>query len=271
MASQPQIFHSSWNTSGSTSIVLIHGAFVSSTWWDLVIPHLPTEYHIVAPDLPGHGQSSQQKFSIQAAADAIAQLIREKATDGQAHVVGHSLGARVAIQLACAHPDLVSSVFVSGYGVLPQNAFTPYIPAVVWATQRLENLIPRPVIRWAMDGTDIPRADTSLSTLERCRDVMTPEIEVGWPSPWAARTLIAVAAKGGIVPSGDSREVALRLLQIGRQGNRETVAYLHPDMRHPWNRQSPRLFADTAVAWIEGGDIPDGFEKLECPEETAIN
>ncbi|KGO64858.1 Alpha/beta hydrolase fold-1 [Penicillium italicum] len=261
MATKYPVSYSTWNDSGPASIILIHGAFVSGDWWDLVIPHLSTKYHVLAPDLPGHGQSTQKEFSVQSAADLLAQLIRDKAIDSHAHVVGHSLGARIAIQLACAYPDLVQSVFVSGFMSIPRTVFTPYIPRAVWATQRIENLIPRSVIRWAMDGTDIPR-NTSASSLALCQQIMTPSTELQWPAPWRARTLIVVAAKGGLVPSGDSKEVGVRLMETGREGNPETIAYSHSEMRHPWNRQNPKLFADTAVAWIEGGNIPDGFEKL---------
>ncbi|EKV04826.1 Alpha/beta hydrolase fold-1 [Penicillium digitatum] len=261
MATDYPVSYSSWNDSGLPSIVLIHGAFVSGNWWNLVVPYLSTRYHVLAPDLPGHGQSTQEEFSVQSAADFLAQLIRDKASDSHAHVVGHSLGARIAIQLACAYPDLVQSVFVSGFMSIPRTGFTPYIPRAVWMMQRIENLIPRSVIRWAMNGTDLPRY-TSASTLQLCQQIMTPSTELQWPSPWTARTLIVVAAKGGLVPSGDSKEVGVRLMKTGREGNPMTIAYVHSEMRHPWNRQNPRLFADTAMAWIEGEPMPDGFEKL---------
>ncbi|CAI7655329.1 unnamed protein product [Penicillium glandicola] len=263
MATEYPISHLSWNNSGHVSIVLIHGAFVTGSWWDLVVPYLSTKYHVLAPDLPGHGQASQQEFSIQSAVELVAQLIRDKAIHSHAHIIGHSLGARVAIQLACAYPDLVQSVFVSGFGSIPRTVFTPCIPPAVWAMQRVENLIPRSVLRWAMDGTDIPHTNTSLSTLTLCQQIMAPSPELQWPSPWAARTLIVVAGKGGLVPSADNKQIALQLMKTGREGNPESIAYVHPDMRHPWNRQSPRLFADTAEAWIEEKDMPGGFEKLQ--------
>jgi hypothetical protein len=38
---------------------------------------------------------------------------------------------------------------------------------------------------------------------------------------------------------------------IGRESNVETIAYTPMGMRHPWNRQAPRLFAETTEAWIE--------------------
>jgi hypothetical protein len=51
-------------------------------------------------------------------------------------------------------------------------------------------------------------------------------------------------------------------LEIGRQLNAETVAFKHSEMRHPWNRQDPALFAETARCWFDGETLPSGFEKL---------
>jgi len=70
------------------------------------------------------------------------------------------------------------------------------------------------------------------------------------------------AVKSGIVPSADHPEDAVKYRDIGRKGNAETVAFTHPLMRHPWNRQDPELFAKAARSWFEGEALPEGFVKL---------
>ena len=45
------------NPSGKPTVLLIHGACTSGLNWDLVVPHLADTYHLLVPDLPGHGQS----------------------------------------------------------------------------------------------------------------------------------------------------------------------------------------------------------------------
>ena len=45
------------NPSGKSTVLLIHGACTSGLNWDLVVPHLADTYHLLVPDLPGHGQS----------------------------------------------------------------------------------------------------------------------------------------------------------------------------------------------------------------------
>lgn len=253
------LHYSTFNPDAQSSVVLIHGAFVSGLYWDLVVPHL-SSFHLLVPDLPGHGKShAATPFSVELSASLITDLIRSEAKDGSAHIVGHSLGAKVAIQLASTAPNVVKSAFVSGFENFPNTKLTPIIPYAAWAMMRVENCIPRPLIRWAMDGADLPRTDTGTCTLELCRQIVSPETPSEWPAPWKSRTLIVAAGRGGFIPTSDHPHDAVRLMEIGRELNAETVAYTHSAMRHPWNRQDPVLFAETAAAWIQGRQLPEGF------------
>jgi pimeloyl-ACP methyl ester carboxylesterase len=125
--------HTLRNPSGKIAIVLIHGACVSSINWDLVVPHLPETYQLLLPDLPGHGQSQDiTPFSPELSSKLIAQLIRTHAINGKAHVIGHSLGAHVAINLASTYPEVVDAVFVSGFEIYPPTPFTRLLPYAMW-------------------------------------------------------------------------------------------------------------------------------------------
>ncbi|KAK4541416.1 hypothetical protein LTR36_008017 [Oleoguttula mirabilis] len=259
-----QLPFSQLNTGAGTTILFIHGAFVDRGDWDLVTLHLP-DYHILLPDLPGHGEANTIKpFSTPLAAKLLTTTIRRHANNGKAHVVGLSLGAYVALRLAVDYPDVVDELFISGIKVLPP--MSRFAPHGLWLEQRIENALPRSFVRWLMDGTDIRPADLSRSTVALCKEVLDTitfaDTDSIWPSPWPARTLIVAAGKAGIVPSSDHPADAVKLREIGRQLNCETVAYTHPQMRHPWNRQDPKLFADTARAWFEHDAMPEGFTEL---------
>jgi pimeloyl-ACP methyl ester carboxylesterase len=257
------LHYTTHNLSGKSTIVLIHGACASGLNWDLVVPHLTYSYHILIPDLPGHAQSRNvTPFSVEYSSRLLERLIRKHAISGKAHIVGHSLGAHVAIKLASSYPDVVNGVFVSGFEVFPQTVLTPFFPYAIWADHQIQNLIPRPLISWLMDGMDVQRGEPGTCTIDLCRQIAPPMIETTWPSPWPARTLIVAAGKSGILPSSDHPHDAVKLMGIGRKRNPETIAVTHPAMRHPWNRQAPLLFAETARAWFEGGEILSGFKKL---------
>jgi len=254
--------HFEINPSAKQTIILFHGATGDGTNWDLVTPHL-SNYHLLVPDLPGHGIARADPFSIDKAADALRSLILKRAHDRVAYVVGFSLGAHVAIHLVSHYPEVTNCVLVSGFQVFPTTSFTPYLPYAIWAEQRLEYAIPRSLVRWAMDGINIPRPDLSLCTVEYYRQVFSASDSTEmWPKPWPARTLVIAAGKGGLVPSNDRPGDSKKLASIGRELNSATRAVTHPEMRHPWIFQAPELFAETVRRWFEEGVVPQGFLSL---------
>jgi len=98
------------------SLVLLHGLFMDHTTWDPVSDALAREYRVVAPDLPGFGQSekppeSRFPYGIDAFADAVVDLYAGLEL-GRAILVGHALGGAVAITLAARHPELISRLIL---------------------------------------------------------------------------------------------------------------------------------------------------------------
>ncbi|PPJ61206.1 hypothetical protein CBER1_10281 [Cercospora berteroae] len=255
--------HSSINPQAKVTVVLIHGACVDRNDWDMVIPYLH-DYHLLVPDQICHGEARHiQPYTTAYAAKTIAQLIQRQGHDGRAHVVGHSLGASVALRLAAEYPEVVASLVVSGVGRLLRNRLTPYLPYAVWLTQRMEQSMPRSVIRWLMDGTDVRFGDISICTLDFNKEVFSGSLSEGaWPQ-FETRALVIAATKMGILPTNDNVQVARDVAETGRKLNGATFAVQHEAMRHPWNRQDPRLFAETIKAWVEQkGVLPSGIERL---------
>jgi pimeloyl-ACP methyl ester carboxylesterase len=95
------------------TIVFIHGGGVGGWMWEKQLEHFK-DYHCIVPDLPEHGKSlNDGQISIRDSACQIAELIEKHASGGKAYVVGHSLGAKVAIELISIRPDLVISSVVA--------------------------------------------------------------------------------------------------------------------------------------------------------------
>jgi pimeloyl-ACP methyl ester carboxylesterase len=91
-----------WDQAGSGEpLLLLHG--IGSTHDDFAAlrPRLDGDYRVLAPDLPGHGRSAPQRGrpTVAAIADAVAGDLDELGVS-RVHVLGNSLGARVAIELA---------------------------------------------------------------------------------------------------------------------------------------------------------------------------
>jgi pimeloyl-ACP methyl ester carboxylesterase len=99
-------------TGSGPSLLLLHGLFMDHSTWDQVGDLLGREYRVVAPDLPGFGESekppeSRFPYGINAFADAVLDLYAGLEL-GRAVLVGHALGGAVAITLAARHPELIS-------------------------------------------------------------------------------------------------------------------------------------------------------------------
>lgn len=97
-------------------LLLIHGGAVDGRFFEHNVPALAESFRVVTIDLWGHGRSPDRdgpmtldSFSTDVA-EALGQVV-----GGRAHVVGHSIGAAVALVFALQHPELVDRlVLVSG-------------------------------------------------------------------------------------------------------------------------------------------------------------
>lgn len=92
-------------------VLLIHGAGNDSTVWQLQTRYLAYRgFRAVAVDLPGHGHSEGDPLpTIEAMADWVARFVDVAGFDS-VHVVGHSMGTFIALELASRHPGITLSI-----------------------------------------------------------------------------------------------------------------------------------------------------------------
>ncbi|MER9439741.1 alpha/beta hydrolase [Mesorhizobium sp. M0618] len=110
------------------ALLLVHGFTDTSRSFSLLAPYLAGR-RLIMPDLRGHGASQAGRgCSVADFADDIAGLIQILRLDRPV-VVGHSLGAMVAIALAARHGELVGGLVVMASTLKPD--FAPGHPLVV--------------------------------------------------------------------------------------------------------------------------------------------
>jgi pimeloyl-ACP methyl ester carboxylesterase len=99
------------------SLVFLHGLGGSSADWEATISFLPSRFRVVAPDLPGSSLApgSLRAWTPTAFAAWVSDLFRQKGLQSP-HVVGHSLGGRVAGELASDNGFLSSVLLVAPLG-----------------------------------------------------------------------------------------------------------------------------------------------------------
>jgi pimeloyl-ACP methyl ester carboxylesterase len=97
--------------SGNPPMVFVHGWSCDSRYFAPQIERFSQDHRTIAVDLRGHGESDapHQEYTMPAFADDVAWLCRELRAE-KPIVVGHSMGAVVALQLAADHPDVPSAI-----------------------------------------------------------------------------------------------------------------------------------------------------------------
>jgi pimeloyl-ACP methyl ester carboxylesterase len=112
-----------WGNESAPPLVLIHGGRDHARSWDPVARALRREFHVIAPDLRGHGDSAHAVGGTYAMAEFVldvAQLIDALQVPPVA-VVGHSLGGAIALYYAGVHPERVRKlVAIEGLGASPE-------------------------------------------------------------------------------------------------------------------------------------------------------
>jgi pimeloyl-ACP methyl ester carboxylesterase len=100
-------------------VVLVHGMVNSSRHWESVAMRLADRYHVIAPDLLGHGDSARPRgdYSIGAHAASIRDLLAAIGVD-RATIVGHSLGGGIAMQFFWQFPQRVERLALVSSGGL---------------------------------------------------------------------------------------------------------------------------------------------------------
>lgn len=93
-----------WGATDAPRVVFLHGVTSHGRHAARTAERLADRFHVLAPDLLGHGSSPwEPPWSIEAHVDAV----RATVGDEPAAWIGHSFGARLAFELAARKPDVV--------------------------------------------------------------------------------------------------------------------------------------------------------------------
>ncbi len=112
-----------WGNHGAPPLVLVHGARDHCRNWDWVARALRKDYHVIAPDLRGHGDSQWITGGTYAMSDYgydLAQLIHQLNL-APLRIVAHSMGGNIALRYSGLYPDKVEKlVAIEGLGPSPK-------------------------------------------------------------------------------------------------------------------------------------------------------
>lgn len=113
-----------WGNGGAPPLVLVHGGRDHCRNWDWLADELRQDWHVIAPDLRGHGDSEWSKdgtYTMAGFVYDLAQLIHQQKL-APVTLIGHSLGGNIALRYAGLYPESVARIIaIEGLGPAPKK------------------------------------------------------------------------------------------------------------------------------------------------------
>ena len=136
------------NQHTGTPIIVMHGMFGSMSNLGVVSRPLSEHFRVISVDLRNHGQSPHDSaMSYPSMAADIIELMDNLGIE-RAHLLGHSMGGKVAMQVAMNFPERSGKVIVGDIAPVTLSARAPEVPGRSrHVAKPRENVLPRRQVR----------------------------------------------------------------------------------------------------------------------------
>lgn len=242
-------------------VVLVHGFTGSKENWLPLIRELSPRYRVIAPDLPGWGQSERKvsaDYGPVAQAERLAAFLQALPTR-PVLLVGHSMGGQIAGLLAARHPELVPRLsLMSAAGVrFEENAFGRAVlagknPFQVSNRAELKRYLgivfaDPPFVPWPVDTALVRRRRADIEFEQAVLD----RIGRG-PEAFALQEqLPAIANPTLLLWCRNDRVIDVSAMDIFRNGLRDSHTVLLAGCGHMPMMAQPQQVAEAITGFIE--------------------
>ena len=185
-------------------IVLVHGALADYRIWNTLVPAFAKRFHVIAVSLrhyyPEKWDGTGNDFTFEQHADDVAALIK-KLNLGPVHLLGHSRGGGVVVNVAKTHPEVIKTLILAD--PVGFESMLPNTPE----SQRLAQM--------TQDRIDTLRKNLASGNIELAAEVFVDSLNA--PGAWATRTPaqrerlfdnLGTAAQMGLAPATGCEQVA---------------------------------------------------------------
>jgi pimeloyl-ACP methyl ester carboxylesterase len=164
-----------WGNSDAAALIFLHGGRDQCRSWDSIIARLKARWHILAPDLRGHGDSewsSDGQYPLECFVYDLANLIEQRELAPVA-LVGHSLGGNIALRYAALYPDRVRRLMaIEGLGPSPEAQTEAQCMPIAqrlrnWADEQRRLAVPSARKRYASNEAALERMQLRHPRLSR--------------------------------------------------------------------------------------------------------
>src|SRR5262249_27921703 len=112
-----------WGNPTAPPLLLVHGGRDHCRNWDWVAQRLRADWHIIAPDLRGHGDSQWSQdgnYTMAGYIYDLAQLVHQQEL-APVSILAHSLGGNITLRYAGIYPEQVKKLIaIEGLGPSPR-------------------------------------------------------------------------------------------------------------------------------------------------------
>ena len=122
--------------SGKPGLLLIHGMYAHSHWWDFIAPSFTDRYTVLATNLTGMGDSDYRyEYDSVTYADEIVAVCDDAALGSDVIVVAHSFGGAMAVKAANLYPERFGALVLVDSGIRNPDDPPPDHPSLMMGGQ----------------------------------------------------------------------------------------------------------------------------------------
>lgn len=184
---------------GKEKLLFLHGLMGSHRYWDAFVPEFSSRHQIILPDLLGFGESPKpySGYTVKGHVEKIQNVISDASlSKTPLDIIGHSMGALLALNFAAAHPEQVKSLILinapmntsekelresmeeSTSKLIVAMTFNPFFGRFVCWLHELAPLWSYPLVRWLEPELPASLAEAATQhTWESYKDSMESVIQ----------------------------------------------------------------------------------------------
>ena len=245
------MFFDAYGDEQNPVLVLLHGAAALDTFanqYELLAQH----FRVLVPHLPGAGEAAAEAYDPQATADAVAAWISSLGV-GKVLLMGHSVGAELAVKLASEHEELFSrAVFLSPWLCASPASVKLYcaIARHTYRSTKNEKLLRMQAKYWNFNAAQADRmvAYSPKISLETYVSFFEKRIHLGelFGYPSVSIPMLAMCARG------DSGETKTSVRALGEQ-NTNCLTVIFPQGSHDFVLRCANLLNPMLLDFLTAG------------------
>jgi pimeloyl-ACP methyl ester carboxylesterase len=258
-----------YRESGSgVPLILVHGTLNDYRYWDSEIGVFAAQYRVMAVSLrhyfPEPWDGRGDDFSILQHADDVAEFTR-KLDLGSVHLLGHSRGGAVALNVAARHPEVIKTLILadtSGLEALLPD--TPEARALSAETQRLIDRLAADLakgdreaaLRAYVEGVvgpgrwELMRPDYKQILFDNAATAIRPEERVSISREAIRKLQFPILPLTGELSPKRYGEMARAIWRCANENVREPI--IIPNASHAMNRNNPQAFNAAVLGFLSG-------------------